>query len=209
MIPVIVLAAGAATRMGRLKQLLPWGPTTLLGHAVDVARASTADQVIVVLGCQADALVGHLAGQAVRVVVNEEWVSGLASSVRAGLAAVPDAEAAVFLPVDQPRITPDLINQVIATYRASGQPIVVPRCAGRRAPPILFARAMFPALRSLTGDQGGRVLIDQYAGQVAFVELADATPLTDVDTPADYEALRRLATHEVGNPRLDGRSAMV
>jgi len=195
-IAVVVLAAGSSERMGRPKQLLPWGTTTLLGHAVDVALASAADAIVVVLGCQADTIrgqVGNLSHRSVRVAVNEDWPTGLASSVRAGLAAAPDAEAVVFLPVDQPRVTPALIDRVIATYRATGQPIVVPRYGDRRAPPVLFARPMFPALRRLTGDQGGRALFDTHADRIAWVDLdeRDAAWLADVDTPADYEALSR------------------
>lgn len=191
MIAIVVLAAGSSERMGQPKQLLPWGQTTLLGHAVNVALASAADRVVVILGYQAETFREALADRPMRVVINQEWATGLASSVRAGLATVPDAEAVVFLPTDQPRVTPALVDRVIATYRATGQPIVMLRCGDRRAPPALFARAMFPALQNLTGDQGGRALVDAHADQVAWVDLDedDAACLADVDTPADYAVL--------------------
>lgn len=183
--------------MGQPKQLLPWrqDETTLLGHAVDAALSSTADEVVVVLGYQADACraaVSQSGFRPLRVVVNDEWSTGMASSVRAGLGTVPDAEAVVFVPIDQPWITPALIDRVIAAHRATGQPIAMLRCGERRAPPALFARATFPALQELTGDQGGRALVDAYADRVAWVDLDEdeASTLTDVDTPADYARFR-------------------
>ncbi|MBU0494291.1 MAG: nucleotidyltransferase family protein [Chloroflexi bacterium] len=198
MIAVVVLAAGSSQRMGQPKQLLSWPPgafTTLLGHAVEVAWASAADQVVVVLGYQADAIMNQvlsLTRSSVRVVVNKEWRTGQASSLRAGVesATRDDAEAVVFVPCDQPGITPGLLNRVMAAYRTSGQPIVVPRYKDRRGPPVLFARPLFPALLRLAGDQGGRSLFDAYPDQIAWVDTRNDAWLVDVDTLADYEALR-------------------
>lgn len=207
MIAVIILAAGAAERMGRPKQLLPWTETTLLGHAVDVARRSVADQVVVVLGCQADLIRRTVNMPGVCVVVNEEWPAGLASSVRTGLAAVPNAAAVVFMPCDQPGITSDLVNRVIATHQTTGRPIVMVRCGNRRGPPALFARRLFPALQTLAGDQGGRQLLEMYPDQVAWVDLDEsaAACLADVDTPADYQALFHPAASPTTSP--EGKSA--
>ncbi len=161
---------------------------------MDVARSAQVDRVVVVLGYQAETIAGQVAALSdgsVCVVVNPDWPAGLASSVRAGLAAVPQAAAVVFLPCDQPGVTPDLVNRVIAMHRATGQPIVMARCGDQRGPPALFARCMFPALQALAGDQGGRLLADACPDQVAFVDLdeAEAACLADVDTPADYAAL--------------------
>jgi molybdenum cofactor cytidylyltransferase len=189
-IAAVVLAAGGSSRMGRPKQLLPWGNSTLLETAVEAALASQAGEVIVVTGSQADRVGPALAGHPVRIVENPAWAEGQSTSVRAGLAALSaSASAAVFLLVDQPYVTPDLIDALIQRHRETLAPLVAPRAGGRRANPVLFDRSAWPRLAAVTGDAGGRTLFDAYAGQVVWVEWTESIML-DVDTPEDYRALQ-------------------
>jgi molybdenum cofactor cytidylyltransferase len=188
-VSAVVLAAGGSRRLGRLKQLLPWGGQTMIEHVVDTVLASTVDEVVVVLGCQAEAVQQALAGRPVRGVVNATWDEGLATSLHAGLAAVsPQAEAALFVLGDQPRLTAQTINRLLAHYRATRRSVVVPVYMGQRGNPVLFARPLFPELLALQGDVGGRVLLEKQGADVAEVDVGSDEILLDVDTLEDYEA---------------------
>ncbi|MFZ5919102.1 MAG: selenium cofactor biosynthesis protein YqeC [Chloroflexota bacterium] len=187
-VAAVVLAAGASTRMGRPKQLLPWGPQNqpMLRHVVQTTLAAGLEEVIVVLGHAAEQITPALDGLPVRIVVNPAWADGLSSSVRAGLDAIsPEAQAALFLLADQPRLTPRVVAALVARFRRTRAAIVVPAAAERRGAPALFARALFGELRAVHGDRGGRALIARHAGEVVAIPIADATLLADMDTPDD------------------------
>ncbi len=189
-VAAVVLAAGASRRMGQLKQALPVGPdgAPMLRQAAQVASAAGMAQVVVVLGYQAGALAPLLEGLPVESVLNSDWQEGLSTSVRAGLGALrPEIDAAVFLPVDQPGLTPALLQALAARHILTAAPIVAPRYAGQRGTPVLFARALWPELRVIQGDRGGRELIERHAGQVAWLEVEDPALLADVDTPEAYQ----------------------
>lgn len=192
-VAAVVLAAGASQRMGQPKQLLPWGADgrPMLRHVVQTILAASPDEVIVVLGHAAERLAPALAGLPVQVVVNPAWADGLSASVRAGLDAVgPTAEAALFVLADQPHLTPQMVSALVARFRRSRAPIVAPLAGGQRGAPALFSRALFDELRAVRGDRGGRDLIARHPDLIAAVELPDAAPLADIDTPDDYAALQ-------------------
>jgi molybdenum cofactor cytidylyltransferase len=186
-IAVIVLAAGASTRMnGRVKQLLPWRGATLIENAIDLARQSRADETLVVLGAHAETIHPIVEQTGTRVVVNAEWATGHASSIRAGLSALaPEIAAAIFVNADQPFLTRAVIDALIQRYRETDAPIIASVFAGRRGSPVLFARAHFTELENLRGEQGGRELLTKYP--VVCVEFDDARLGIDIDTWNDYE----------------------
>ncbi len=199
----VILAAGAATRFGQTKQLLDWHGVPLVAHVADVASTAGLEPIIVVLGCEADAVraaLGHRLtsreqGQSVQTVINWHWPAGMSTSVRTGLYTLPeDIEAAIFLQCDQPLISPALLYAMMERFASDDAGIVHPVAGGRRSTPVLFARRFFPELARIIGDQGGRTLISRYADQVATVPVDDPLILTDVDTPAIYEQLRALAS---------------
>jgi len=188
----VVLAAGASTRFGRPKQLLDWNGRPLVAHTADVALSAGLDPVVVVLGCQAKDVRAALGERPVLTAMNWRWEEGLSTSVQAGLAALPlDVEAAVFFQCDQPLVSPALVARLTARWKETQAPIVHPVHAGRRATPVLFARALFPELAAVRGDEGGRSLIARDASRVATVEVDDPAILADIDTPADYRRLRQ------------------
>jgi molybdenum cofactor cytidylyltransferase len=190
-VSAVVLAAGASTRMGRPKQLLPWGPgdEPMLRAAVRAALAAPVGEVIVVLGSAAESISPALEGLPAQIVVNPTWAEGLSTSVRAGLDAIAsDAEAALFIPGDQPHLTAKALAALVARYRRTRAGIVIPAADERRGAPALFARPLFHALRAVRGDRGGRALIERYPERVVAVELPDPALLADVDTPDDYAA---------------------
>lgn len=193
-ITAIILAAGTSTRMGRPKQLLPWGGKPMLQHVVDTVRAAPVDQVVLVLGYQAPQILNALnlssqpSAPKTRVVVNPDPARGLSSSVQVGLSALEDdVEAAIFVLADQPAITPEIITAIVERYRQTHAPVVVPVCRGRRGNPVLFARETFPALLQVRDDQGGRAILDRYAARIEQVEVESDVIFQDIDTLEDYQ----------------------
>jgi molybdenum cofactor cytidylyltransferase len=197
-VAAIVLAAGASTRYGQPKQLLPVGGKTMLQHVVDVVLASPVDQTIVVLGHRAGEIGASVrqglptaAGKPADIVANEEWQAGLSTSVQAGLRAIkPDIQAALFVLADQPAITPGIIAALLGCYHETGAPIVVPTYEGKRGNPALFDRSLFAELMKVRNDQGGRQLIERYANRTEKVEVGSEAVLVDVDTEEDYQRFK-------------------
>ncbi len=177
--------------MGVPKQLLEIGGRSLLAWVIAAARASRCDDVLVVLGEQADR-VGHAAAAAgARTVVNPRYAEGMGTSLAAGIAALgPQCEAAVILLGDQPRLNAGNINALIDAYRATGKPIVATRTGTVLGTPTLMARPLFAEAARLAGDHGGRPLIRRHPDLVAEVPL-ETGALWDVDTPEDLDRLRR------------------
>lgn len=189
----VILAGGSSSRLGRPKQLLPLGGRPLLAHTLDGAARSALDGIVVVLGHEADAIRGAIDFDAIgaRVVLNSRYRDGQSTSLRAGLMAVPrTAAAAVFLLGDQPLIGPAILDALIAAYRESGARIVMPAYDGRRGNPVLFDRALWPALLRIEGDQGARGVIRGHAAEVIDVPIAGGHLTDDIDTEEDYERLR-------------------
>jgi molybdenum cofactor cytidylyltransferase len=189
----VILAAGASTRMGRPKQLLPFAGKPLLQHVIDAAVASALDEVVIVLGANAgeirDALVLPASGKA-RILVNAGHAKGLAESVRCGLAAVAARASDVAILVgDQPRMSASLIDQVLAAHIAGGKAATRPvfGAGDARTPghPVVLSRALWPALRDLRGDEGARAVLSERPEQVNEVRII-APALADIDTPEDY-----------------------
>jgi molybdenum cofactor cytidylyltransferase len=190
-IAAIVLAAGASTRMGRQKLTLPMaGGRPLVRLAVEQVLAAELDEVVVVVGGDADAVAAALATLPVRVVVNPRYAEGQSTSLRVGLDALrPGTDAAVVALGDQPLPDPDVIRRLVAAFRTTGRPIAVPVYRDGRGNPVLFGATLFGELRGVTGDQGGRGVITRDPARVVEVPVDMAMP-ADIDTPEDYEAAR-------------------
>lgn len=191
MIAALVLAAGRSTRMGESKVLLSLGDRTLLAHAITAAQASQCGTVVVVAGARAGDVRREAESLGASVVVNPRYADGMATSLAAGVAALPpDCEAAVVLLGDQPRIGAAAIDRLIAAYRATGKPMVLSRYGEVAGAPALIARPLFADVAALTGDTGARGLAARRPDQVAEVTLAP-DEAWDVDTPDDLARLRQ------------------
>jgi molybdenum cofactor cytidylyltransferase len=191
-IAAIVLAAGTSSRMGRQKLVLPMpGGRPLVRLAVEQVLAASLDDVVVVLGGEADAVREALAGLPVRTVLNPRYAEGQSTSLRVGLDALrPGTTAALIALGDQPLPDPSVIARLVATLSTTGRPIAVPRYRDGRGNPVLFAASLFGELRAVTGDRGGRDVVARDAQRVSEV-LVDAPMPADIDTPAEYEAVRK------------------
>lgn len=193
MIAAIVLAAGASTRMGRPKLTLPMPDgRPLVRVTVEHVLAAGLDDVVVVVGGDARAVGAALGPLPVRIVENPRYAEGQSTSLRAGLDALRPGTGAVVVALgDQPIPDPDVIRRLVAAFRTSGRPIVAPVYRDGRGNPVLFGAALFGELRAVTGDWGGREVIARDPARVAEVPVDMPMP-ADLDTPEDYEAMRRV-----------------
>ncbi|MEW6566958.1 MAG: selenium cofactor biosynthesis protein YqeC [Chloroflexota bacterium] len=186
----VILAAGSSQRLSSPKQLVTWRGRPLVWHAVRAAIEGGLAPIVVVLGAEAEAVGAAVSEEGVRVVHNPAWESGQSTSLRAGLAAVEaTSEAVVFLLADMPRVDGHLVRALVGAHRRTMTPVVAPRAGGRWANPVLFDRAVFPALAAVEGDRGGRALYGRYP--VLGVDWSDEI-LLDVDTPEDLARLQAL-----------------
>ena len=189
-VAALVLAAGASTRMGRPKQLLDWDGRPLVHIAAEVALAARLDPLLVVVGGAQAQVAEALDGLPLRIIANPEYAAGQSTSLRAGIAALgQDADAVVVLLGDQPFVTAAIVQQLVAEWHASAAMIVAPTYAGQRGNPVLFARAIFPELLAVQGDQGARAVLAADRARLRLVAFDDPRPLADIDTPEDYERL--------------------
>ena len=194
-VAAVVLAAGRSSRMGaRHKLLLPGRDgKPMVARVVDALLGSPLRPVLVVLGHRAAEVEAALANRPVMRVHAADWQSGLAGSLRAGIAAVPaEAHAALVCLGDMPLVTPRTVSRLLDAYdRDEGRLIVVPTFGGQLGNPVLWDRRFFPDILALSGDRGARPLLDRFAEHVATVAMDDDAVLRDVDTPEQLAALPR------------------
>jgi len=180
----VVLAAGGSSRLGSPKQLAPLGDRTLLLHAADCCVAGGCEPVLVVLGASLEKIQPTLHGHPAKVVVNKDWREGIASSIRAGISALPEETAAVVLATcDQPRLTPDVVRRLIAGFDGAPRGMVACEYASTVGVPALFGRGRFEELLRLRGDSGARQLLRRDPDSVLRVRWPGGA--FDVDRPSD------------------------
>ena len=188
---IVILAAGASTRLGRPKQLLQYHGKTLLDHSVNEAINAKADAVVVILGKNADLLQNKIDNQKVNVVINKDWEEGMAASVRLGLATLlkikPYIDAVIFMVCDQPHISSLVLNELITTQQKTTKQIVTCNYGGSIGPPALFHKKYFRELAKVKGDIGARNIIQQNMNDVATILFPEGK--IDIDTQEDYDAL--------------------
>lgn len=210
----IILAAGSSSRMGggRHKLLLPLDGRPVLVHVIDAALASQARPIIIVLGHEADEVRAHITSYTSRrditIVENKKYLQGMSTSMRLGVQLLiskgykkhdspSEVDSALIVLGDQPMITSKIIDTLITTYRATGKQIVAPLYDGKRGSPVLFDVSLFPELLEVTGDEGGRSVLERLPQEVELVEMSDTVANYDIDT---WEAYQR-ALEVWGNRR--------
>lgn len=188
----IILAAGSSRRLGRPKQLEPWGDTNLLGHVVTRARSFPVDEVWVVLGYDSERILDETDLDEVGVIENPEWAEGIASSLRVGLDALTRlsrCERALILMGDQPEPSHEIISQLLESHVRSGKPVTIPKYRYTLGNPAVVERPLWSRLMSLEGDEGAMRLWRAHPEWVNEVWFADNAP-RDVDTDTDVDELR-------------------
>jgi molybdenum cofactor cytidylyltransferase len=197
-VAAVILAAGRSTRfaadqVGATKLTAELHGKPLVRHVAEAALASKARPVIVVTGHAREQVQGALAGLPLAFVHNGDYAAGLASSLRTGIAAVPnEATGAVVLLGDMPLVTAGLIDQLVARFDESPQAgAIVPITEGRRGNPVLLARSLSPAVARLSGDEGARRLLQEPGIRVVEIYVEDEAAGIDIDTSEALDILRK------------------
>ena len=207
----IILAAGESTRFGQPKQLLDWRGEPFVLVVAKTALEAGLSPVVVVTGAYAQQVEAAVQSLPLQIVHNNEWQSGQASSIRAGLGPLTgplpaspifrelqrnmgevarSSGGGIFLLADQPQITPTIIHSLIETHASTLAPIIAPMILDQRGNPVLFDRVTFKDLMKLEGDVGGRGIFSKY--KVTYLPWHDDALLLDVDTPEHYQRMKDL-----------------
>lgn len=193
MMSALVPAAGMSTRMGRNKLLLSFKGKPLIAHALDTLLASAVDEIIVVLGYEADQVRAAIGERRVRFVENRNYHEGLGSSVHAGFAAIPAQASAIMVYLaDQPLLEPGDANFLIRAFAEAGKTnksIVVPLFRGQRGNPVIMNSSYKASILAIAGETGCRRVIKQNPDQVLTVEMETDHVVRDIDTMEEYERL--------------------
>jgi molybdenum cofactor cytidylyltransferase len=181
--------------MGKAKQLLRLGESTVLGQTIEnVRRSAVANEIVVVLGSSAEAIRLQLPASllgGLKIVVNPNYEQGMASSLRAGLSALdPQVDATFIVLADQPFVRPETLDQLADHYRRTKAQIVIPSYKGVRGNPVLLDRSVFVEVMALEGDIGCRAIFGNHTEHIAKLEVEDEGILLDIDSHEDYQRLR-------------------
>ena len=186
---LILLAAGGSTRMGEPKQLMDYLGKPLVRHAVDTALASACSPVIVVLGANARSISEAIRDLPVETVENSRWSEGMGTSIQSGVRAAAEREldGVILALADQPLVTPEIYDRLMAHHEMTSKPIVTSEYAGTVGVPVLFAKEYFPHLLALQPEQGCKGVILRHATSAVRIGCPEAE--VDIDTRVDYQRL--------------------
>jgi molybdenum cofactor cytidylyltransferase len=184
----IILAAGSSSRLGQPKQLLVYQGITLLERVFEIAKKVTKNTKIVV-GNYSEEIIQLIDDKQV-ILHNPAAHEGMGTSIRVGVEAVKnEADAVLILLTDQPFVTFELLEKMIALYEESQAPIIACDYGEQLGVPILFDRQFFPELLQLSGDKGARAFLKNYPDQIKTISFPEGK--FDIDTPEDLVILRR------------------
>ena len=187
-IAIIVLAAGASTRLGAPKQLLKYNGITLLRRTVETVLLSKTKSVHMVFGFEAEKMQLEIAGLPVDVVVNPNWQRGISTSIHSGILSLePNIDAAIIALCDQPKLSTDILNTLIDTYTSTRAPVVTCKYAGTIGVPAMFDRRIFTELLSLEGNLGAKKIIERYMKERIEIDFLGGE--IDIDTIADQKQI--------------------
>jgi len=192
MIIAVILSAGESSRMGRPKALLPIDGVRFIERIVATLKSTRVDEIITVLGHNAEEMRQKVSDLPVKIVVNPDYKQGQLSSLIAAIRSIESGEnhhrvdAILVHLVDHPYINVDLVNLMIDRFYETKQLIVVPRYRGRRGHPVIFSRALFAELLAAPLDQGAKTVVHAHRDQTLEIDTDDAGVTVDIDTPEEY-----------------------
>jgi molybdenum cofactor cytidylyltransferase len=191
---LIILAAGASTRMGTPKQLLTYRGSSFVRNMAEIALSSVCQTIVVVLGAYAERIQPEISNLPVQIVENQQWNQGMSASIRVGIAALNavnhNLEAVLITLCDQPFVSSQTIDQLVETYCFTGKPIIASEYAKTLGVPALFSRTLFSELIALKSNEGAKKIIQKHSDDVFSVPFSEGA--IDIDTPKDYEDLQTL-----------------
>jgi len=193
MITAVVLAAGASTRMGTHKLLLPLGGEALVRHTVRQVSRADFDDILVIVGHEHERVVAALEDLNVRYAVNVQYETGMGSSFRVAVESMPESAAAMFALADQPLLDAGDYRRLLEAYRKPAAGIIRVRYGEVTAPPHLFDRRYFPELARL--EHGARPVLQRHQDDTHILHFSPEL-LLDIDTPEDYERAKALLSKE-------------
>jgi len=190
-IAIVILGAGASQRMGKIKQLLPWEKTTLLGSAITQAKSVKNASVFVVLGANASKIQEKIDFDGIEVLTNTNWQNGLGSSLACAVSAIENSSkkytSLLVMLADQPLVDLVYLNQLLNLFETSEKSIVATQYINRVGVPAVFSTQYFTDLKSLNADFGAKALLKKYADDV--VSISSNGKEKDVDTWEEYLVL--------------------
>ncbi|MGB0523868.1 MAG: nucleotidyltransferase family protein [Flammeovirgaceae bacterium] len=199
-VAILIIAAGASSRMGSPKQLLTWRNTTLLGHAIQQAVQANAQEVFVVLGANYERIYPTISSQNISILKHKQWAKGMGTSIAFGISQFMhrDFEGALIMLADQPQVTTNYLNQLIEQFESGQQQLIATSYTNAKiGVPALFDASYFAQLMALEGDKGAKKVIQQHAEFITLVEPEEE--LVDIDTMEEYEQLVRRMQHKGSN----------
>ena len=189
---ILILAAGNASRMGSVKQLLPYKNSTLLGNAIKSALQSKADTVYCVLGANSERIQNEIIEPQVTFIINKGWQSGLSSSIVRGITYLQrlkeEPKAVLVMLADQPNIDANYLNILIKLHEKNNE-IVASVYNKTKGVPAIFPSTVFKSLLEIKGDKGAKLFLNNTSFTVLHLDMESTSVLKDIDTPEDYKAL--------------------
>lgn len=187
----LLLAAGNSSRMGRPKQMLPWGNQTLIGHQIQTLL-QTGNPVNVVLGSHSDMVIPLIEKYTVNVFINTGWENGMGSSVAFGVNKLLKKnramEGVLISLLDQPLVTATHLKKMLNAFRPGNRQIIVSQSSsGWEGAPVLFDKTYFNELKKLKGKEGAKTIIQQYKNDAISINCGEI--LEDMDTPESYQRM--------------------
>jgi CTP:molybdopterin cytidylyltransferase MocA len=189
MIAAVILSAGESSRMGRPKALLPIDGQTFIEKIVDALRQAGLENIVVIIGHNAEAMRQKIAHLPVTILVNPDYKDGQLSSLQVAvrhLATDKNCHAILVHLVDHPYIDAELVNLLIRRFEDSGKPIAVPSFHGKRGHPVMFARSLFDELLNAPIDQGAKAVVNAHRNETLEIDTEDEGITLDIDTPELY-----------------------
>lgn len=192
------MAAGAATRMGKAKMLLPYGEQTILEHIVEEVQALNSAIICLVTGKYTTEIKAVIKDTSIALVPFANWQAGMSASIQFGLSSLlekqPNIDAVLFVVSDQPFLDRQLLFKMIDAFQQSGKGIVAAQYPQQYGTPVLFSHQYFPEIRLLEGDRGAKKLVEKQLEDVVLVDF----PLgaLDIDTAEDYAKFQQLLNQQ-------------
>ncbi len=192
-IAILIMAAGASTRMEPVKQLLAWKGNTMLEHVYQRCRASRAGQTFIVLGAYAEKIKGNCTAPSADIFINPNWRKGLGNSIAFGVNSVlgvqPGLKGILIVLGDQPRVSANHLDKLISLWEKRGVAVAATRYREKTGVPALFDRKLFDEIRVLDGPRGAQPLLSSTLKDIETIDGRDY--IADIDTLEDYERLKK------------------
>ena len=190
MLAAVILSAGASSRMGRPKALLPYREGTFLEHLIEVTRDPRIGVTRVVLGAGADVIRTVASLDPSVVVLNPDWEQGQLSSIRAGLRSLEgiDVDGIILCPVDHPLVSARLVSDLVERFYLNKKAIVLPTYNTRRGHPVIFSKTLFGELLAAPEEKGARAVVWSHAGDILEAPTDEEGVVLNINDP---DMLRR------------------